>query len=167
MLKKIISGGQTGADVAALVVAQQFGIVTGGMMPKGFKTLLGPRPDYADLFGMTEHRSASYQPRTYENVKNSDATLRLAYNFNSSGEVCTYWAIKKLKKPYLDVYLINPQDPKEVATWLLTNNVQILNVAGNSEQTSPGIFVVVKDYLSRVLLHLTDLDFISEFNHGT
>jgi hypothetical protein len=45
MVRKIISGGQTGADQAGLAVAKRLGISTGGFMPKGLLTAAGPQPD--------------------------------------------------------------------------------------------------------------------------
>jgi hypothetical protein len=157
MLKKIISGGQTGADIAGLVVAKRLGIPTGGTMPKGFKTLRGPQPDYAVLFGIEEHSSQSYVPRTHKNVKDSDGTLRLAYNFGSAGEICTLNAINKYGKVHLDVHLAKPQDAKEVAKWILENKIETLNIAGNSEETAPGTYEAVKQYLTEVLNCLEQL----------
>lgn len=158
MLKKIISGGQTGADIAGLVVAKQMGIPTGGTMPKGFKTLRGPEPDYAILFGIKEHNSQSYIPRTYKNVEDSDGTIRLAYNFNSAGEICTLNAINRYGKIYLDVNLAKPQEAQEVAKWILENKIKTLNIAGNSESTAPGTYQATKQYLTKVLVCLEQLE---------
>jgi hypothetical protein len=55
MCPKLISGFQTGADIGGAETARRFGIPTEGVMPKGFKTLDGPRPEYAKLYGVTEH----------------------------------------------------------------------------------------------------------------
>lgn len=157
MLKKIISGGQTGADIAGLVVAKKSNLATGGTMPKGFKTLRGPQPDYAAIFGIEEHASQSYVPRTHKNVKESNATLRLAYNFGSAGEICTLNAINRYGKLYLDVNLAKPQPAMDVAKWILENNIETLNIAGNSEQTAPGTYESVKQYLTEVLNCLEQL----------
>ena len=54
MVRKIISGGQTGADQAGLAVAKRLGIPTGGFVPKGFLTEAGPRPDLAAEYGLEE-----------------------------------------------------------------------------------------------------------------
>ena len=102
-ISRIISGGQTGVDVAALRAAKSRGIRTGGTMPRGWRTLAGPRPEYRELFGMTEHTSASYPPRTYANVKNSDVTIRIALDFDSSGERCTHDATVAYRKPPFDI----------------------------------------------------------------
>lgn len=150
MLEKIISGGQSGADLGGLKFAKQAGFETGGHMPPGFLTEFGEKPDYATLYGVVEHRSKGYPPRTFANVKDSDGTIRFASNWGSLGERCTKKAIDQYKRPYIDVNLNSPIDPKEVADWLRLNNIQVLNVAGNRETTSPGIEKYVIDYLTRV-----------------
>jgi len=154
----MISGGQTGADIAGLVVAKKSGLATGGSMPKGFKTLEGPKPDYAKLFGIEEHASESYVPRTHKNVQDADGTIRLAFNFGSAGEKCTLKAIVKYDKPHIDVNLATPITPKEVAKWVIENNIETLNIAGNSEQTAPGTYKAVKEYLTEVLVCLKQLE---------
>lgn len=154
MLIKIISGGQTGADIAGLIVAKQFGLETGGWMPNGFKTTDGPKPEYAKLYGVTEHSSESYGPRTELNVRHSDGTMRLAFNFGSGGEVMTLCAITKYGKPHFDVLLSNPVEPRLVADWVRENNIRVLNIAGNAETTWPGTGEHVLAYLPKVLLEL-------------
>ncbi len=168
-LERVISGGQTGVDIAALKAARECGLKTGGYMPLGWRTLDGPKPEYKDLFGMLEAPWANYARRTYLNVQQSDATLCFAHTWSSPGEICTWKAIQKLGKPSLRVpvttgWIEHPQEPKEsrgfleivaftpqdVATHLHKNNVRVLNVAGNSEQTAPGIEQVVYDFLVQV-----------------
>jgi hypothetical protein len=151
MVIKVISGGQSGADVGGLRAAKSLGIRTGGWMPKGFLTLEGPKPEYAQEFGLIEHGSVKYPPRTRANVRDADATLRFARNFTSPGERCTLKAIKDYKKPYLDVAIDNPPSAEEVREWLLGHSVKVLNVAGNSEKTAPGIEQFVTDFLVKVL----------------
>src|SRR5688500_14728345 len=114
-LRKIISGGQTGADQAGLFVAKRFGLETGGMMPRGFKTLTGPDPVLARLYGLTEHESDSYVPRTHYNASTSHGTIRLAGNFESRGEICTLKALKDHNRPYFDVDLTDPPRPEDAA----------------------------------------------------
>lgn len=148
MLEKIISGGQTGADQAGLFVAKRFGLKTGGHMPKGWRTLSGPRIDFEKMFDMSEHHSPEYPPRTELNVKNSDGTVRLAGNFDSSGEKCTLAAIKKQNKPWFDVDLSDPPPPKDFVNWLNLNNIKTLNVAGNAESTFLRCNFLSSKYLS-------------------
>ncbi len=147
MLQKIISGGQTGSDQAGLAAAKASGLNTGGWLPNGCITLDGPRPDLLELYGMKEHPKKGYPPRTEQNVIDSDGTLRLATKWNSAGEKCTKNNILWYNKPYMDVDMNKPRPWQEVYQWLLDNKIGILNVAGNSEQTSPGITQAVYDYL--------------------
>jgi hypothetical protein len=151
MIKKVISGGQTGADIAGLIAAKKLGIPTGGTMPKGFRTLKGPRPEYAKLYGIKEHASYAYPPRTECNVKDSDGTIRFATHWESAGEKCTLKLIQKHGKPWYDIDPSIGHDPLHVVEWMLQHNIQILNVAGNSEETSPGIAKFVIEFLTRVL----------------
>ena len=150
MLEKICSGGQNGADQAGLRAAKSVGLKTGGWIPNNCKTLDGPRFDLLLEFGLTEHASPLYPPRTEANVCTSDATIRFASNFNSAGERCTKRAIKWFKKPYLDVDINDPLPIEEVVKWIKDNDFKILNIAGNSEDTSPGIGKFVEDYLKEV-----------------
>lgn len=163
-LKKVISGGQNGVDVAGLKAAKDMGIPTGGSIPNGFKTLDGPKPEYAVLYDLTEHSSSSYPPRTYQNARDADGTIRIAHDFNSSGEICTLKAINQYKKPYFDVIVKNTQSfttpeemsPKKAADWIKSNNIKILNVAGNSEKTSPGIEFFAHKYLVSLFKELAN-----------
>lgn len=148
-LKKVCSGGQTGADIGGILAANKVGLETGGWAPKGWWTEKGPMPQLAD-FGLQEHQSMNYPARTYQNVKDADATIRFAVNFDSTGEKCTYKGIVKYGKPYIDVHVLRPRDHEEVVDWLIRNNVETLNVAGNRESTSPGLEEFVVNYLTEV-----------------
>lgn len=137
---KVISGGQNGVDQAALEAAKIFSLSTGGWMPKGWLTLDGPRPEFKDLYNMVEHDSPAYPPRTRYNVRDSDFTLRIADYPNSSGEVCTHKAITDLQRPsFLVTKIEDIQQVQIVLNVLKSAKVYTLNVAGNSEETAPGI----------------------------
>ena len=90
---RVISGGQTGADQAGLIVARRFGLPTGGWMPHGWKTATGPNPQLGQEFGLREH-AGDYAARTAANVRDSDGTIRLAASFQTLGERCTAKWIK-------------------------------------------------------------------------
>lgn len=137
---KIISGGQTGADRGALIAAQQLGLDTGGWMPKGYKAQDGSHPEFKELYNIQEHTSPYYQPRTALNVKESDATVRVAIDWNSPGERFTYKMILQYKKLFLDIDALDESmTPNVLSQWIEAHNIQVLNVAGNSERTAPGI----------------------------
>lgn len=154
MLKRIVSGAQTGADQSGLVAASLYNIPTGGWMPKGFITQDGKHPELALIYNLKEHDSPKYPPRTYLNCKESDGTIRFASNFASAGEICTLKAIQQYNKSYIDVDLNNPISPKIVAQWIQEENIEILNIAGNSNKSSPGIEKFVVDFLSQVFEEL-------------
>lgn len=142
MLEKIISGGQTGADLGGLVAAKLHGLNTGGEMPLGMKNHNGLNERYKDMFNMTESSYPTYPPRTEQNVYNSDATIRIAKDFGTAGEKCTLKYIKMYKKPYLDIHItdsgISANRVYETAVWL-KDGISVLNVAGNSNNTWPGM----------------------------
>lgn len=150
MLTKIISGGQTGVDVAGLDAGLACGLRVGGTMPKDYRTLEGTKPEYAIMYGMKEHQSAEYPPRTLENAKNSDATIWIGQNPNSRGMKCTFNGINKYKKKSLKVDMSNPLTAEEVAKWIVDNNISVLNVAGEAEQNQKGIYKFALEYLKKV-----------------
>lgn len=154
----VISGGQTGVDLAGLWAAKAVGIPTGGKAPRHWRTQIGAQPELGSFFGLTESNS-SYYGRTIENVRESDLTLIIAQNINSSGTRLTLATIEKHQKP---VYTIDPRahrvialhDPtrpiwnyvaEDIAGWLAMEMVKlsrplILNIAGNSDTSAPRIF---------------------------
>jgi len=129
----IISGGQIGADLAGLEFGYISGFKTGGVAPKDWRTNIGPNLDLRDKYKLTESKISSYKHRTWENVRLSTATVRLCVDFFSSGEICTLNAIQNYNRPYFDVYLPNPASPQYFSNWLRHFNVEILNVAGNTQ----------------------------------
>lgn len=141
MIKKIISGGQTGGDRGGLEAGKKLGIETGGTAPKGYRTDIGK--DYSlKEFGLVEHESWKYPPRTIENIRNSDATIWFG-NVNSPGAKLTIGTCKKLHK---EVF-INIETPKMLRYLLDSYFIHILNVAGNREKSTPGIQKYVEDFL--------------------
>lgn len=142
---KIISGGQTGADRTALEVARELGIATGGHAPRGWRTDEGADPSLEALFGLVEHTSADYPPRTRANVENSDGTVIFG-NVHSPGCALTVRLCMVAKKPYLD----NPS-PARLREWLERYAIRTLNVAGNRARTNPGIVAQVRQVLTEAL----------------
>jgi hypothetical protein len=157
MLYKIISGGQTGADRAGLKAAKASNIETGGWMPKGFITHDGHHPEFAELYNIKEHNSDKYPPRTFTNVANSTGTVRFAIDFDSPGEKLTLTAITKTGKPHFDVNVLGDTKPDQLAKWIIDNNIEVLNVAGNSEKTAAGIEEFVFAFLMETIATLTSI----------
>ena len=74
MLRKIISGGQTGADQGGLRAAEYLRLETGGVAAKGFRTENGYQEDYLKSFGLI-NLGLDYPERTAQNVQDSDGTV--------------------------------------------------------------------------------------------
>lgn len=136
-LRKVISGGQAGADQAGLVAAEAFGLETGGFAPTGFATVHGSAPELGSRYGLIE--GGDYVARTWKNVRHSDATVRFASNFNSPGELCTLRAINRFSRPYLDIQLPAQVAPAAdlLANFIERQAVSVLNVAGNADRAAP------------------------------
>lgn len=134
MVTKVISGAQIGADIAGLRAAKALGLETGGWMPRGYTARDGFHPEYALEYGIQQHASPAYPPRTEQNVFSADATVRFAFDFQSAGERCTLKAIEKFEKPYFDVPISRQilVDPRQFTIWLDLEDVRTLNVAGNA-----------------------------------
>jgi len=147
ILRKVISGGQNGVDQAGLRAAKLVGYETGGTAPKGYRTLDGPNLDLRDIFGLTEHWSEAYPPRTEANVKQSDGTIRIARKIDSSGERLTLRYVQKHGRPHFDIHEDHPPTVERLVEWLANYNIETLNVAGNSEQTAPGIHDFALNFL--------------------
>jgi hypothetical protein len=153
---KVISGGQTGADQAGLEAARLIGIETGGMAPKGYRTEIGSDYSLSELYNLTEHSSANYQPRTKINVQNSTFTLILG-NKNSPGCRLTESYCTALEKPYLCCDDMDNDELGVAAAKL--NGLQdriILNVAGNRESTNKGIYDRALQFVGALILMIND-----------
>lgn len=146
--EKIISGGQTGADIGGLVAARRVGIPTGGTAPRDFKTEKGPKPDELKAFGLVMHPSSHYRDRTKENVLASDATLIFCENQASPGTQLTIALCNEFRKPRLIIRQISDESLSSVIRFLETENPRVLNIAGNRESSSPGIARRVAAFVS-------------------
>lgn len=124
MVKKVITGGQTGVERMALEVAKELGIQTGGSVPKGFRTENGSDPTLKE-FGLQETQSEGYTFRTLHNVLESESTVIFGDLRSPNSQQAVANLITN-KKPYIT----NPTVEQLVA-FLRTNNVQVLNVTGN------------------------------------
>lgn len=148
----VISGGQTGVDQAGLEAALSVGLRTAGWMPYGWLTLEGCCPEFREKYGMAECQEPGYAARTELNARDSDGTIRIAKNFGTPGERCTLIALHKYDKPHLDLSSRKLPQPEFALDWLLANHIKTLNVAGNSEDSAPGIFAQAKSFLATVFL---------------
>jgi hypothetical protein len=151
MLQKIISGGQTGTDRAALDVAIEMGIPHGGRIPKGRKTEKGR---LSARYQLKETDTMDYAQRTELNVINSDATLLFSHGTLTGGSALTKALAKKYHKPCLHIDLDKIDENKAtklIKLWLQTRNVHILNVAGPRESEDLLIYDSVQKILRTLL----------------
>ena len=148
VLEKIISGGQTGADRAALDVALELGIPCGGWCPKGRRAEDGR---IADRYPLEEASSSEYPARTRMNVEDSDGTLIFARGSPRGGTLLTLKLARQLGKPYTLVDPCQEDYFSAVATWLRQNQIRTLNVAGPREGEAPGIYKQVFFFLQKIL----------------
>ena len=160
VIKKVVSGGQTGADRAGLDAAIDAGILHGGWCPAGRKASDGSIPE---RYQLQETESSAYPPRTELNVEDSDGTLifcrksRLSPGVRLTRSLCIKHG-KSYKLVYVDIldkeYY---RDGEPVVDWLLrlwaeNNRIETLNVAGSRESKVPGIYALTHEAISRLIL---------------
>ena len=148
---KIISGGQTGVDRAALGFAIEHGIEHGGWCPRGRFAEDGVIPP---VYRLRETDSAEYDERTKKNALDSDATLIVTRGRElSGGTAFTKTCAEQLGRPLL---VICEQDDAVQGTaalskFLKRNKIYTLNVAGPRESQAPGLGKFVRALLEAAL----------------
>jgi len=144
---RIISGGQTGADLAALDLALALAIPHGGWCPKGRESEDGPIPP---TYLLTETPRKAYLERTEWNVRDSDATVIFTMsNALDGGSGRTVQFAEKLGRPWL--HFRPGVHEKYLVQFLERHRVVTLNVAGKRESAAPGIGQFVRETLGSVL----------------
>jgi hypothetical protein len=147
MIRKIVSGGQTGVDRAALNWAIEHGIPHGGWCPAGRRAEDGVIPA---RYRLEETPGRNYAQRTRWNVRDSDATLIISLSPElSSGSLATRQWTEKMEHPCLHLY---PGDEwrERMAAFFEATQVRILNVAGPRSSGAPGIEQFVHEVLSTI-----------------
>lgn len=147
-LRKIVSGGQTGVDRAALDVALARSITCGGWVPHGRRAEGGIVPA---RYPVRETRQPDYRHRTRRNVRCSDASLIITRGPPRGGTALTGAVARRLGRPLLVCDLERLTDPTRVRSWLARHRVKILNVAGPRESRAPGIGRQAAAFLDAVL----------------
>jgi hypothetical protein len=146
-LTRIISGGQTGVDRAALDVALELGIACGGWCPQGRRAEDGP---IDARYPLQETPWWGYPQRTEWNVRDSDSTLILTRGEPDRGTALTAELAAGMNKPCLVVKLEERPNGDAVRIWLETKGIRILNVAGPRESSRPGIHAEAVRFLREV-----------------
>jgi hypothetical protein len=144
---KIVSGGQTGVDRAALDVALELGMECGGWCPAGRWAEDGP---IDARYPLRETPSADPAERTEWNVRDSDATLILTTGAESAGTALTREVARRLGKPVYTFHAGALEDVGAFRRWLQVARVRTLNVAGPRESEAPGVHADAR----RILLAL-------------
>lgn len=151
---KVISGGQSGVDRAALDAAIDVGIEYGGALPKGRKAEDGV-VDLVKYSAMSELKDRAYAARTEYNVEHSDATVIL-YNVKMSGgtKLTSDMCIKHNK----DVLILDIAEATSlnVLGWINKKSFKVINFAGPRESQVPGIYFLTYALLFGVFCGLND-----------
>jgi hypothetical protein len=165
---RIVSGGQTGVDRAALDAGLKAAVAIGGWCPKGRRSEAGPIPEQ---YPLTETKARSYAVRTAWNVRDSDGTLVIVRDEISSGTRLTLTAARHQGKPYKVVHLSPPDAPglfttenppndqiQSVVDWLRDRRIRVLNVAGPRGSSHTDVYSEALEFMSLLLKQILDQD---------
>lgn len=150
-LRKIISGGQTGVDRGALDAALEAGFPCGGWCPEGRKAADG---SIDARYPVVVLPGAGYRKRTIQNIRDSDGTVILCEGPPVGGSALTLAQCQRLGKPCL---VIDSRDcapaaaAREIVQFVATHRVETLNLAGPSEERTPGARAYAQAAVSEVL----------------
>lgn len=150
---KIISGGQTGVDRAALDVALKHGIDCGGWCPAGRLDEFGRIPNQ---YPLQELEDGGFTQRTLQNVKDSDGTIIIYLGKLSGGTEQTVRFCVEQQRPneLIDASKLSAENAAGLITdFVGKHNIDILNVAGPRQSEWPEGY----DYASRALEIFLDL----------
>ncbi len=140
MIRKIISGGQTGADRAALDYAIGHNFPYDGWLPKGRKTEDGTLdPKYK----LREMPTGEYSKRTEQNVIDSDGTVIVSHGFLTGGSALTREFAKQHARPWIHIDLAELScqiAAQRLAEWISRHEIKTLNVAGPKAGKDPAIY---------------------------
>jgi hypothetical protein len=155
MLFKIISGGQTGADRAALDAALKFDVPYGGWLPKG---RLAEDGALDARYNLKEMPTDSYSARTEQNVIDSDGTVIFSHGRPSGGTDYTREMGLRHAKQMLciDLNLMSPSDAaSSITSWIQSQKIQNLNVAGPRASEDPDIYGDVFSIIETIVQNLS------------
>jgi hypothetical protein len=152
MISRLISGGQSGVDRAALDAALGLGVPCGGWCPRGRKAEDG-RID--DRYPLTETPTDDHAQRTTWNVRDSDGTLILTWGEPAGGTLLTAEECRRVGKPHLLIDLAEVDRPEAVGAvreWIARELPGgVLNVAGPRGSEHPSVYPRAKAFAAAVL----------------
>lgn len=150
-LQKIISGGQTGADRAALDAALDIQFPCGGWCPQGRLAEDGP---LTTAYPLEELPNAGYRQRTIKNIESSDGTAIFYFGSPTGGTELTLEKCMRLGKPYqlIDALEITTDRAAQILwSFVKESQVSVLNVAGPRESSHPGTYAFVREVMGTLL----------------
>jgi predicted Rossmann fold nucleotide-binding protein DprA/Smf involved in DNA uptake len=149
---RIVSGGQTGADGAALDFAIEHGIPHRGWCPKGRLAEDGVIPT---SYHLRETSTKAYAWRTKLNVQDSDGTVIFTVSATVKGGSLRTWLFaQEHNKPVLHLprTVGATRAENELRAFIETNGIKILNVAGSRASKEPEVGSLVQQILAAALL---------------
>ena len=146
---KIISGGQTGVDRAALDAALDAGFTCGGACPHGRRAEDGVIPERYPLHALA---SPHYADRTRANVHQSDATLILAWGLLAGGTRLTAEEARAVGRPLQVVDLTERPGVEETLRWMGRGRYSTLNVAGPRASEDARVYPAAKRFMQELLM---------------
>ena len=150
-LRKIVSGGQTGVDRAALDAALAHDVPVGGWCPRGRRAEDGRIPD---RYPLRETPSTAYEQRTAWNVRDSDGTLIVTDGTLEGGTALTMTEAKQQGRPVLHARTADPVPVPMIRAWGEDHDVRVLNVAGPRASEVDGIYDAARALLEAFLRSL-------------
>src|SRR5262249_10875580 len=153
MIARLVSGGQSGVDQAALDAALELGVPCGGWCPRGRKAEDGPIPD---RYPLVETPSRKYSQRTRWNIRDSDATLILAWSELTGGTLLTANQCRRTGTPYVENALAsgaNTANPRHAARDWIKRKLAggVLNVAGPRASEDAGVYDRAREFVQALL----------------
>lgn len=149
-VKKIVSGGQTGADRAALDFAIEYGIDHGGWVPEGRLAEDGAIPE---RYRLRELAGGGYAARTEKNVTDADGTLIVSRGELTGGSLLTRQMAEKHARPCLHVHMGRIplfESAIDVYEWIVAHGIGVLNVAGPRASKDPFVYEMTRNLLEMV-----------------
>jgi len=151
MLKTIVSGFQTGADIAGADAAISCNFPYMGWIPKGRRTEDGPLDKKYDAWEMV---TVGYPKRTEKNIMASDGTVIFTHGKLTGGSALARKLAARHKKSCLHLNMLTHSKTDAVHTllaWIAKNNIEALNVAGRSASQDDRIYAVVFEVICDLL----------------
>lgn len=155
MIDRIVSGGQTGVDRAALDVALERGVACGGWCPAGRQADDGVIPA---RYPLQETAEMDHTIRTEHNVRDSDGTMMLYRGTLQGGTAYAVLMARHMGRPVLAVNLDSPFDADAAVAWIHGKRIRVLHIGGQRESSCPGIYAAAKRHIETLLTRLEEAE---------